>query len=76
MKVTKGKNAMNYRTVVDKIGGGSVSETARRLNMPFSTVNSWRLTGKIPHWREVVIRATAQRLGVNVDVEQKVMSKA
>ena len=66
------KREMKYRTVIDKIGGGNVSEAARQLRLPFKTVNDWKNRGIVPHWREDHIRAVAQRLGVNVDVEENV----
>lgn len=63
---------MKYQTVVDKIGGGNVSETARQLRIPFKTVHDWKIRGNVPHWREAHVRAVAQRLGVNVDEKEKV----
>ena len=61
---------MKTQTVINKIGGGRVRETARQLKVPISTFYRWVESGKVPHWREVHVRAVAQRLGVNVDVEE------
>jgi hypothetical protein len=58
---------MQYKTVIDQIGHGSVRETARKLGIPVTTIHHWRQTGQIPHWREEYIRSVARSLGVNVD---------
>lgn len=58
---------MNYQTIIEKIGNGSVREAARQLSIPVTTVNDWRKRGIIPHWREEHIRKIARGLGVNVD---------
>lgn len=60
---------MQYQTVINKIGGGVLREAARQLRIPIKTVHDWRKSGTVPHWREAHVRAVAQRLGVNVDVD-------
>jgi len=61
---------MKYQTIIDKIGGGSISEAARQLRMPYATVAQWKNSGKVPHWREAHVRAVAERLGVKLDEKQ------
>lgn len=58
---------MKYRTVIGVIGGGNVSETARKLKVPYKTVNDWRKRGIIPNWREDHIRNVARSMGVDID---------
>lgn len=58
---------MNYREVIEKIGGGSLHETARQLGLPVTTVNHWRLSQKVPEWRQEHIHNVAKRLGVKIE---------
>lgn len=58
---------MKYETVIEKIGGGNISEAARKLRMPYATVAQWKRSGKVPHWREAHVRAVAERLGVKLE---------
>lgn len=50
--------------VVEAFGG--LTETARAIDAPISTVDSWRSSKKIPSWRLSQIREAAQRAKVKL----------
>lgn len=54
---------MDIEEVIEKIGRGSLRETARKLNLHPATVSNWRMGGKIPAWRHDHIKSVAARMG-------------
>ena len=47
---------------------GGTSAVARELDVPASTVSSWKSGGSIPRWRMAGITSLAKSLGVDLDV--------
>lgn len=60
---------MNIAERVIQAFGGQ-SKTSRALGgTPVSTVDGWRRSGRIPHWRRAEIIAAAERHGVKLPIE-------
>lgn len=54
----------NAANIIAALGG--TSAVARELDMPPSTVSSWKSGAGIPRWRMAGIEALAQKLGVDL----------
>jgi hypothetical protein len=48
---------------------GRLTDAARALGLPTSTVKSWDTKGRIPYWRRAAIVEAAERLGVTLPDE-------
>jgi DNA-binding transcriptional regulator YiaG len=55
---------MTVSDIIAQFGG--TSELARLLNVPVSTVDSWRANNRIPRWRQPAILDLAHRLEKSV----------
>lgn len=58
---------MNAQNIIEKIGQGNMSATARKLKIPVMTLYCWKKNGNIPHWRHDRIKQVASELGVSLD---------
>lgn len=58
---------MNCDEIIEKIGGGNISEAARQLRVPYATLANWKASGRIPHWRIFHIQAVADRMRVKLN---------
>jgi hypothetical protein len=46
---------------------GGATALAKELRAPISTVHSWKLKGRIPHWRRQQIEDAARRREIDPD---------
>lgn len=58
---------MNAQNIIEKIGRGNMSETARKLKVPLMTLADWKKRNRIPHWRHDHIKQVASELGVSLE---------
>ncbi|WP_289144973.1 helix-turn-helix transcriptional regulator [uncultured Sphingobium sp.] len=50
--------------IIDALGG--TSAVARELDLPPSTVSSWKSGDRIPKWRKPGVQAMADRLNIDI----------
>jgi hypothetical protein len=55
---------MNIKQTIEKFGG--VRPMARVLEVPPSTIQSWKSKGQAPHWRIPDIHRAAVREGIDL----------
>jgi hypothetical protein len=46
---------------------GGATALAKELQAPISTVHSWKLKGRIPHWRRAQVEEAARRRDIRPD---------
>jgi hypothetical protein len=54
--------AMSTAEIIDQLGG--LSEVARQLSVPVTTVSSWKIRNIIPEWRQTAVMRLALEKGV------------
>lgn len=54
---------MDALSIIPALGG--LSEAARKIGSPVSTVQYWQQTGRIPAWREPQVRAALLNDGLD-----------
>lgn len=64
----RNKQGMDKVTdVIDALGG--TSAVARALNIPASTVSSWKSAGRIPNWRVPTLVKLARAKGFSLNAK-------
>ena len=58
---------MKADMVIEKLGEGSLTATAKALDLPIPTVQHWKKTNRVPKWREAHVRAAAQMKRVSLE---------
>jgi hypothetical protein len=65
---------MQVRAIIAALGG--LSEAARQLNAPVTTVQWWRDNDRVPHWREPQVRAACERAGIDPETGKRITTDA
>jgi hypothetical protein len=58
--------AMDFDTVIEKIGGGVQLRVSEILDVHPATLSGWKRRNQIPKWRQDQIRRVAREMGVEI----------